>query len=735
MKLNLQAGNPYHLGAHFDGEGTNFAVFSAHATQIDLCIFTEDGKTELVQCALPERTGSIWHGYVLGLQPGTLYGFRAHGKYAPEQGHRFNPNKLLLDPYTREIQGQWVNNHPALLGYDATVKKAADLSFSLLDSAPYVAKSVVSDPALFTLMKQHPRQGWNNTLIYEAHVKGLTQQHPDVPDALRGTYEGMASDAVLEHLQKLGITTVELLPVQHFLDEGFLLNKGLTNYWGYNSIGFFTPEPRYFGPGGLLGFRHMVQRFHDAGIEVVLDVVYNHTAEGDQRGQTLCFRGLDNASYYRLVADQPRYYINDTGCGNTLNIAQPYVLRMVMDSLRFWVQCMGVDGFRFDLATSLAREHHGFDQWGGFFDAIRQDPVLAGTKLIAEPWDIGPGGYRLGEFPPEFTEWNDTYRDNVRSYWRGDDYSAQSLSSGLLGSARNFDKAGRRSWSSVNLLTSHDGFTLADVTRYNERHNLANQEEGKDGHDSNYSDNCGVEGETDDLVIQLKRRRRQRNMLATLFLSQGTPMLLAGDELSNSQQGNNNAYCQDNPIGWIDWPGKDDKLIDFVAALSAFRKRFRGVRQTRFLHGQERGYDGGNPDVVWTDFKGGPVAWDDAGLAGFCLTLRCSAEAPVYERGHGLAFIVFNRHDEAVEVVLPETPEDRLWLKVIDTAVEHQVNKHHVHSSTVQVAGHSVMALTRDPLVAAGCVQEQGSNSTHSASTQHQEKLTGKEHHHTANDG
>ncbi|MEZ5538081.1 MAG: glycogen debranching protein GlgX [Thiolinea sp.] len=698
MKLSLQAGNPYHLGARFDGEGTNFAVFSAHAARIELCIFSADGKTELTRCALPERSGSIWHGYAPDVKPGTLYGYRAYGKYAPEQGHRFNPNKLLLDPYTREVKGQWADNHPALLGYDATVQHAGDLSYSLLDSAPYVAKSVVSDPELFTALEQLPRRGWSDTLIYEAHVKGLTQQHPDVPDTLKGTYEGLATDAVIEHLQKLGITTIELLPVHHFLDEGFLLQKGLSNYWGYNSIGFFTPEPRYYGPGGLLGFRQMVEKYHQAGIEVVLDVVYNHTAEGDQRGPTLCYRGLDNASYYRLVQDQPRYYINDTGCGNTLNMAHPYVLRMVMDSLRFWVQCMGIDGFRFDLATVLGREHHGFDPWGGFFDAIRQDPVLAGVKLIAEPWDIGPGGYRLGEFPPEFAEWNDTYRDNVRRYWRGDEYSAQSLSSGLLGSASSFDKAGRRSWSSVNLLTSHDGFTLADVTRYNERHNLANQEEGKDGHSANYSDNGGVEGETDDTDIQQKRSRRQRNMLATLFLSQGTPMLLAGDELGNSQQGNNNAYCQDNPISWIDWVNKDEQLIEFVADLSHFRKVFGGVRQTRFLHGQERGYDG-NPDVMWTDFNGGPVAWDDPQLAGFCLTLRCSAEAAVYERGHGLAFIAFNRNEEAVEVILPEVSPEQYWVKRIDTGIAHQDREiHFLNSKVITVAGQSVVALTRTML-------------------------------------
>lgn len=689
MKLNLQAGSAYQLGAHYDGEGINFAVFSENATQIDLCVFSADGKTERARCALPERTGSIWHGYAPGLKPGTLYGYRAHGEYAPEKGHRFNPHKLLMDPYTREVHGSW-SNDPATLGYDAKAEpEDIDLSFSTVDSAPFVAKSVVSDPELFKILERKPGK-WDNTLIYEAHVKGLTQEHPDVPDDIKGTYEGLASDAIIGHLLKLGITTIELLPVHHFINDNFLLDKGLTNYWGYNTISFFAPEPRYFGPQGLLGFKNMVQRFHDAGIEVVLDVVYNHTAEGDQRGSTLSYRGLDNASYYRLFKENPRYYINDTGCGNTVNVSHPYVLRMVMDSLRFWVQCMGIDGFRFDLASTLAREDHGFDPNGGFFDAIRQDPVLAGVKLIAEPWDIGPGGYRLGGFPPEFAEWNDTYRDNVRRYWKGDDFSAQGLSSGLLGSASHFDNAGRRAWSSVNLLTSHDGFTLADCTRYNERHNLANLENGADGHSGNYSDNCGVEGDSDDPEIVQKRLRRQRNMLATLFLSQGTPMLLAGDELGNSQQGNNNAYCQDNPIAWINWAEQDTKLIEFVAELSAFRRTYRGVRQTKFLHGQEL-CDNGIPDVEWMDFEGGEVDWHNPQLNGLCLNLGfCSDTSP--KAGHALAFIIFNRDEASAKVQLPKTPTTKHWVKEIDTAAEHN-RKHAINGKQVTVAGNSVVAL------------------------------------------
>lgn len=693
-KIEIRAGSPKELGARFDGSGTNFAVFSANATQIDLCIFSPDGKTEVSRSPLPERTGPIWHGYVPGLAAGTLYGYRAHGSYAPEQGNRFNPHKLLMDPYTRELHGNWTNK-PATFGYDVKSSRE-DLSFDRRDSAPCVPKSVVSDPAIFRINTDYPDHDLSQTLIYEAHVKGLTMQHPGVLEKLRGTYEGLASDAMLEHLQKLGVTAIELLPVHSFVDDGFLVERKLKNYWGYNTIGFFAPEPRYFGAAGYQGFRNMVQRFHLAGIEVILDVVYNHTAEGDQRGPTLCYRGLDNASYYRLIAGQPRYYANDTGCGNTLNVSNPHVLRMVMDSLRFWVQGMGVDGFRFDLATTLGREDHGFDPNGGFFDALRQDPVLSGVKLIAEPWDIGPGGYRVGEFPHEFSEWNDGFRDSVRRYWRGDPHSAQELGARLLGSAGEFDRAGRRAWSSVNLLTSHDGFTLADVTRYNDRHNEANGENNRDGHNANYSDNCGVEGETDDPDVRRRRTRRQKNLLATMFLSQGTPMMLAGDEISNSQKGNNNAYCQDNPIGWINWDRQDAEMLDFVSTISAFRREHRSVRQTRFLHGGLRASDG-HPDVEWTDFDGTPLQWRDPGLSCLCLTLRCSSEAPEFEPDSDVVFVVFNRDDAAASVKLPKAPREFHWIRGIDTSVESNLPVCEVESGKVLVEAQSVVALVLKP--------------------------------------
>lgn len=665
----ISSGSSHKLGAHHDGAGVNFAVFSENASKIELCLFSPDGAQEMARIALPCRTGPIWHVYVADLPTGTLYGYRAHGQYAPEQGHRFNANKLLLDPYTREISGEWTTD-PATLGYDKG-SSAGDLSFDPRDSAPFVPKSVVSDPVLFEGMKKGTHVPSDKDLIYEAHPKGLTQTNSQISEELRGTYEGLASEPMLEHLKALNVQAVELLPVHSFVDDSFLVERGLRNYWGYNSIGFFAPEPRYFGPDGLKGFRKMVERFHAAGIEVILDVVYNHTAEGDQRGPTLCYRGLDNASYYRLIAGQPRYYVNDTGCGNTLNVAHPYVLRMVLDSLRYWVECMGVDGFRFDLATTLGREAYGFDPNGGFFDALRQDPVLSGVRMIAEPWDIGPGGYRLGEFPHEFSEWNDSYRDTVRQYWRGDAHSTQELAARLLGSADKFDRAGRRSWSSVNFLASHDGFTLADTTRYSKRHNEANTENNRDGHHSNYSDNCGIEGETDDAVVREKRTRRQRNMLATLFLSQGTPMLLAGDEFSNSQGGNNNAYCQDNETGWLNWDKTDAEMLAFVANLTSFRRNHISVRQTQFLHGAARPSDG-YADISWTDFAGEPLQWRDPGLANFCVILRCSAEAPDFEPDSDVVLIAFNRTLKQQTVILPEAPEGNHWIRGIDTDVAEQ---------------------------------------------------------------
>ncbi len=685
----LSRGSPNTLGAHHDGAGVNFAVFSEHASKIELCLFSSDGQHETKRISLPERTGPIWHGYLKGLPVGTLYGYRAHGDYAPEQGHRFNPNKLLLDPYTRELSGEWITD-PATLGYQEDADEE-DLSFDTRDSAKFVPKSVVSDPSLFKGMRRNSNGACDTDLIYEAHPKGVTKTNLEVPELLRGTYEGIGSAPMVRHLNALGVKAVELLPVHSFIDDKFLADRRLRNYWGYNSIGFFAAEPRYFGPDGLKGFRTMVNRLHDAGIEAILDVVYNHTAEGDQRGPTLCYRGLDNASYYRLTQGQPRFYDNDTGCGNTLNISNPHVLRMVLDSLRFWVECMGIDGFRFDLATTLGREDHGFDPNGGFFDALRQDPVLSQVRMIAEPWDIGPGGYQLGEFPYEFSEWNDSYRDTVRRYWRGDTHSAQELGARLLGSADKFERGGRRSTASVNFLASHDGFTLADTTSYDKRHNEANTEQNRDGHHSNFSDNAGVEGPTDDIAVRATRTRRQRNMLATLFISQGTPMLLAGDEFANSQSGNNNAYCQDNEIGWLDWQFADTGLQDFVSTLSRFRQHHPCLRQTRFLHGGLRPQDG-KADVEWRGFQGEPLEWRDPRLANFCLIFRCSADNPAYEPDGDEVFIVFNRGANPATVTLPNIASHQRWVRAIDTALEGGDPLPGTVGTTAKVDGQSVVA-------------------------------------------
>nr|WP_050786792.1 glycogen debranching protein GlgX [Rhodobacter sp. SW2] len=656
----ITPGKPWPMGATFDGEGVNFALFSAHAEKVDLCLFSPDGRKEMARIPLSERDGDIWHIHVGGLLPGTLYGFRVHGPYAPETGHRFNPNKLLIDPYARQLHGRlkWSD---AVMGYKVGSARA-DLSFDTRDSAFAVPKSVVVDPGFNWSGDRAPQVPLADTLIYEAHVKGLTALHPRVEPGLRGSFLGLASDPVLEHLTKLGITTIELLPVQAFVDDRFLVAKGLRNYWGYQSIGFFAPEPRYLTKNAIWEFQSMVRRFHSAGIEVVLDVVYNHSGEGDELGPTLSFRGLDNRSYYRL-AEGGRAYVNDTGTGNTLNLTHPAVLRMVMDSLRYWVQVMHVDGFRFDLAPVLGREQMGFDAQGGFFDALRQDPVLASVKLIAEPWDIGPGGYQLGSFPHPFLEWNDRFRDGVRRFWRGDAGMTPDLAKRLLGSAERFDHSGRAASSSVNFISAHDGFTLQDLVSFSVKRNLANGEDNRDGHDNNHSSNLGVEGPSREPAVVAARDLRKRNLLTTLMLAQGTPMLLAGDEVGNSQGGNNNAYAQDNATGWVDWTG-DAGLTAFVARLVALRKANPVLRQRRFLHARPRAADG-LPDVIWHRADGVPPRpedWHDPAFRCLCVELRMASE------GEGTAadtlFAVFNA-GPATPLALPLTVPG--WRLVLDT--------------------------------------------------------------------
>jgi isoamylase len=654
-------GVPWPLGASLAGDGVNFAVFSAHAEKIELCLFTPDGRKETARLPMVERDGDIWHMHLGGLTVGAVYGFRAHGPYAPEQGHRFNPNKLLLDPYARALEGRlkWSD---AVMGYKVGSPRG-DLSFDPRDSAFAVPKAVVTDPGFGWGSDTPPQRSRAETVIYEAHVKSMTALHPGVAPGQRGTYLGLSADPVIEHLLRLGVTAVELMPVQAFIDDRFLVAKGLRNHWGYNTLAFFAPEPRYMSKGALWEFQTMVRRFHSAGIEVILDVVYNHSAEGDEWGPTLSFRGLDNASYYRL-AGGGRAYVNDTGTGNTLNLTHPMVLRMVMDSLRYWVEIGHVDGFRFDLATVLGREAQGFDPNGGFFDAIRQDPVLSRVKLIAEPWDIGPGGYQLGGYPHPFQEWNDKFRDGVRRFWKGDAGMTRDLAARLLGSADRFDHSGRAATSSVNFITSHDGFTLEDTVSYTIKRNFANGEDNRDGHHENHSDNLGVEGPTDDPLVLAARALRKRNLLATLILSQGVPMLLAGDEIGHSQGGNNNAYAQDNATSWIDWAKGDPALTAFVARLVGLRRALPILRQKRFLHAQARALDG-QPDVIWRRADGSvpqSEEWHDPAFRCLCVELRMQAEGG--DPNPEVVFVVLNS-GPAAALSLPQTALG--WECLLDT--------------------------------------------------------------------
>ena len=661
--FSIRAGTPFPLGATFDGDGVNFAVFSRHATRVSLCLFDEAGnETQIVD--MPEREGHVWHCYMSGMRPGQQYGYRMHGPYEPEQGHRFNPYKLLIDPYAKRLTGHpsW---HDALYGYQVGHKEK-DLSFDKRDSAPFMPKSVVVDPAFSWGARSRPETSRADTIIYEAHVKGMTAGRKDIENP--GTFQAMASDPILEHLTKLGITAVELLPVQAFVDDRFLVERGLRNYWGYMSYGFFAPDPRYMQGTDIAEFQQMVARFHSAGIEVILDVVYNHTAEGDETGPTLAFRGLDNASYYRLAED-PRYYINDTGCGNALDFDNPFTLRLAMDSLRYWVDVMHVDGFRFDLATALGRKDGVFDRDGPFFQAIRQDPVLNGAKLIAEPWDVGPGGYQLGAFPAPFAEWNDKFRDDTRKFWRGDPGMLAGMASGLTGSSLFFDHDGRLPTASVNFITAHDGFTLTDAVSYKEKHNEANGESNRDGHSENASDNFRVEGPSLDPVVLTGRARRRRNLMATLLFSQGMPMVLSGDEIGNSQSGNNNAYCQDNEIGWVNWSNPDTDFLEFCRKAIAFRKAYPILRQRRYLHSRARLVDGA-PDLFWRRVHGAAMTqadWDSTERRTLVAEMRTASGTPEYIDRTGALLLVLNS-GPSVEVHLSEPAPGTQWVRRFDTA-------------------------------------------------------------------
>lgn len=651
----------------------NFALFSAHATKVELCLFNETGERELERVVLPEYTDEVWHGYLPDARPGTVYGFRVYGPYEPASGHRFNHHKLLLDPYGKQCVGQ-ITWNPALFGY--VLESGDDLTFDERDSAPYMLKSRVIDSAFTWGADRRPERPWEQTVIYEMHVKGFTKLHPRVPEPLRGTYAGLTQNEVLAYLKRLGITAVELLPIQTFVDDNYLTEKGLRNYWGYNTLSFFSPARRYASVPdfAFAEFKEMVAHLHAAGIEVILDVVYNHTPEGNEKGPTLCFKGIDNASYYRLTPDR-RYYINDTGTGNTVNLSNSRVLQLVMDSLRYWATDMRVDGFRFDLATILAREPDGFDEDGRFLDACRQDPILSRVKLIAEPWDCGPGGYQVGRFSPGWAEWNDRYRDTVRAFWKGEIGKLPELAARLTASADLFDRRGRKPWSSVNFLTAHDGFTLNDLVSFNDKHNEANGEENRDGHSDNHSSNHGAEGHTDDPAIQKLRKRQMRNMLATLFLSRGTPMLLAGDEFARTQNGNNNAYCQDNELSWLDWEGvstTQSELLRFAQRVIAIRRALPMLRRGRFLNGR-LDEDIGVKDVAWLAPSGlemTPENWAEAHARCMGIVFDGRAQETGIRRvgTDATLLLIVNAHHDVVQFTLPMAVGGKEWVCLIDTS-------------------------------------------------------------------
>ncbi len=668
----ITEGLPHPLGATWDGVGVNFALFSAHATRVELCLFDATGRTELERITLPEYTDEVWHGYLPDARPNTVYGYRVHGPWSPESGHRFNPHKLLLDPYAKEHVGALAWG-PAVYGY--RYEGGDDRVLDLRDSAASVPKCVVIDPAFTWLRDRRPQVPWDQTIFYETHVRGFTQRHPAVPPELRGTFSGMAVKEVIEYVRALGITSIELLPIQTFINESALIERGLTNYWGYNTIGFFAPDPRYSSKpaSAHAEFKEMVAHLHDAGLEVILDVVYNHTAEGNEKGPTLSFKGIDNSSYYRLEHDK-RYYVNDTGTGNTLNLSNSRVLQMVTDSLRYWVQEMHVDGFRFDLGTILARETHGFDQASGFLHVCQQDPVLNSVKLVAEPWDCGPGGYQVGEFPPGWAEWNDKFRDDVRRFWKGDAGMTPALAARLSASADIFDRRGRKPWATVNFVTAHDGFTLRDTVSYNDKHNQANGEDGRDGTSNNHSWNHGAEGETDDPAINEIRQRQMRNMLATMLLAQGTPMLVAGDEFGRTQSGNNNAYCQNNEVSWLDWdiPAWGRSQLALVRRLIQLRHDYPILRRGRFFTGAEMA-GAGVKDVTWCRADGTEMAWrdwQDPALA--CLGMLFDGRAQVTgikrPGADRTMLLLMNGHAGAVLFTLPPAALGKGWQRVLDTA-------------------------------------------------------------------
>ncbi|WP_444960467.1 glycogen debranching protein GlgX [Nocardiopsis sp. M1B1] len=680
--VEVWPGSSYPLGATYDGSGTNFSLFSEAAEQVDLCLFDDDG--EETRIPLTEYDGFVWHGYLPGVGPGQQYGYRVHGPYAPEQGLRCNPNKLLTDPYAKALNGN-LTWHESLFSYHFAAPERRNTK----DSAPYVPKCVVVSPFFDWGNESRPRTPYHRTVIYETHVRGLTMRHPGIPEHQRGTYSGLAHPVMIDYLTSLGVTAVELMPVHHFVPEHAMVARGLTNYWGYNTLAFLAPHSGYAARGSrgqqVQEFKAMVKSLHEAGIEVLLDVVYNHTAEGDHMGPTLSLRGIDNLSYYRVSDEDQRYYLDYTGCGNSLNVRHPHSLQLIMDSLRYWVLEMHVDGFRFDLASALAREFHDVDRLSTFFDIVQQDPVISQVKLIAEPWDVGPGGYQVGNFPPLWTEWNGKYRDTVRDYWRGEPVVGE-LASRLAGSSDLYQDDGRRPVASINFITCHDGFTMADLVSYDHKHNEANGEDNRDGTDDNRSWNHGVEGPTEDPEIITLRRRQVRNFLTTLYLSQGVVMLSHGDEVGRTQNGNNNAYCQDNEIAWIDWKGAglgedeepDNDLLDYVRGLARLRRDHPVFRRRRFFRGSPVGGakagKRGLPDIVWLRPNGKKMTGDDWNSTGQALGVFLNGDAitepdPRGRRIRDSSFLLLlNSGPETVDFTVPGTEYGMAWETVLDTA-------------------------------------------------------------------
>jgi len=698
--MQVWPGSAYPLGATYDGAGTNFAMFSGVADQVELCLFDADGTESRVD--LTEVDGMVWHCFLPGVEPGQRYGYRVHGPYDPAAGQRCNPQKFLLDPYAKAIDGsfEW---EQSLFSYNFGDPHSRNDD----DSAAHMPKAVVINPFFDWGVDRPPKRQYAESVIYEAHVKGLTQTHPDIPAEIRGTYAAVAHPLMIEHLRRLGVTAIELMPVHHFANDSTLLDKGLSNYWGYNTIGFFAPDSKYSSatsPGGQVQeFKAMVRELHAAGIEVILDVVYNHTAEGNHLGPTLSMRGIDNAAYYRLVDEDPQYYMDYTGTGNTLNVRHPHALQLLMDSLRYWVTEMHVDGFRFDLAAALAREFYDVDRLAAFFELVQQDPVVSQVKLIAEPWDVGPGGYQVGNFPPQWTEWNGKYRDTVRDFWRGEPATLGEFAARITGSADLYEHSARRPVASINFVIAHDGFTLRDLVSYNEKHNAANGEGNNDGESHNRSWNCGVEGPTDDAGVLALRAQQSRNFVATLLLSQGVPMICHGDELGRTQQGNNNGYCQDNEISWIDWSKVDQDLAGFTASVSQLRAEHPVFRRRRFFEGRPTGRRReGLPDIAWLRPDASEMTEQDwsAGF-GKAVAVFLNGDAitdvdPRGERVHDDSFLLcFNAHDEPMDFQMPAEEYGTSWRTVLDTAIPELLEVLRPAGAVVPIGSRALVVLQR----------------------------------------